>query len=190
MEISVSAGAFISLAMAILILPFKWLLAWVLAAFVHELFHYIALRLCGISVYETRITAVGASMIVCIHSGWKAVICALAGPFGGLVLLLLLRWMPRTALCGLFQTMFNLIPIYPFDGGRALKALLTGLFPQNPRLANKVETAIIILFLLFIAFISVKYRLGVWGGVLFGSLFAHRRREKTLQTWRRKVTME
>lgn len=64
-----------------------------------------------------------------IHTGdmspAEAVICALSGPLGGLLLTLTIGYLPRLALCALVQSIFNLLPFYPLDGGRALRAMLT-----------------------------------------------------------------
>jgi Zn-dependent protease len=44
--------------------------------------------------------------------------CALAGPMGSFLVLLMSEVLPEAALCGLFQGAYNLLPIYPLDGGR------------------------------------------------------------------------
>lgn len=112
-------------ALALLLMPLRWLMAMALAAFVHELGHYVALRLCGVEVRDVRIGISGIRMSVGTMSGWQEIICSLAGPLAGLSLLIAGRWLPRTAVCACFHSAYNLLTVYPLDGGRAIRA--TGL---------------------------------------------------------------
>jgi membrane-associated protease RseP (regulator of RpoE activity) len=59
------------LALSLLILPLRWLLAVLLAGAVHELGHYVALRLCGVNVSNLRIGIGGARMTVGDMGRWQ-----------------------------------------------------------------------------------------------------------------------
>ena len=65
----------------------------------------------------------------------KQMICILAGPAGSLLLLLTAEYLPRLALCGLVQGLFNLMPLHPLDGGRALRCIMEGLFHSQTAVA-------------------------------------------------------
>ena len=114
------------LALAVLILPLQWLIAAFLAASVHELGHYLALRLCRVPVHGVRIGVAGMRMQVGDMGRVQNLICALAGPIAGLSLLLLSQWLPRTAVCACIHSAYNLLPVYPLDGGRALRSIFLG----------------------------------------------------------------
>lgn len=124
------------LALSLLILPFQWVFASILAASFHELCHFGAIRLVGGAVRRIHVGVRGAQMDVCGLSIGKELFCALAGPMGGLLLLFAARWLPRTAVCAGFQSLFNLLPIYPLDGGRAMRCGAKLLLPLP--LADKV----------------------------------------------------
>ncbi len=138
--VSVTPGFLIQLATAILLLPINWVAAWLFAAVFHESCHYIVLRLYNVRVFSMRIGFSGAIIETEPMQPKQELLTALAGPFGGLVLLLLIRIFPRIAICALLQSLFNLLPIYPFDGGRALRASISWLraktLSEKP-LANK-----------------------------------------------------
>ena len=121
----------IVLALGILVLPLQWVGAAVLAAAIHEAFHYLAVRLCGGEIMGFTVGISGAKLAVRGLSNGQEIFCALAGPMGGLLLLLGLRWIPRTALCAAFQSVFNLFPVYPLDGGRALRCGLEWWLPPE-----------------------------------------------------------
>ncbi len=124
-----SAGLCLLLALMLLQLPIQWVAAVMAAAAVHEICHAIAVVLCGGSIRSVSLGARGARMDVAIPSPVKELLCALAGPMGSLLLLLVGNWFPRLAICGAFHGIYNLLPVYPLDGGRALRcaaALLPG----------------------------------------------------------------
>ena len=127
--ISVRAGFYIHLCLCILLLPIHWVIAWMAAATVHELSHCLCLRLLKVRIYHITISSFGAKIQTEFISEMKQFVASLAGPAGGLLLLLLSNWFPRLAICGFLQSVYNLVPIYPLDGGRALCAVILRLFP-------------------------------------------------------------
>lgn len=120
----ISGGFLLVLALMFLVLPLKWLLAASAAAIFHEMCHYLAIRVCSGKTTKITLCVSGARMTLPQIGPGKEMICALAGPAGGLLLLLFAKWIPKIAVCAAFQSLFNLLPIYPLDGGRAMQGLL------------------------------------------------------------------
>lgn len=134
-----------------LIFPFQWIVSWFFAAGIHELCHYVALRLCKVNVSHIKIGILGAVITTeQITSGAVEMLCALAGPAGGLILLIFARLLPSVAICALFQSLYNLLPIYPLDGGRALYNFLVLFFSEDRALRIYCVIKILILLSLFI----------------------------------------
>lgn len=119
-----SGTALLCAAAMLLILPLKWVAAIICAAGFHEFCHYLAIRLCGGTVYRLNITHHGAVMETGALSEHQELFCALAGPAGSFLLFFCYPWIPRISLCALIQGVFNLLPVYPLDGGRAVRSLL------------------------------------------------------------------
>lgn len=111
------------LAAASLLLPLRWLLALLLAVTVHEAGHFAAINLVGGEIHKISFRWIGAEINTGMLPPWQEFLCSIAGPLAGSSLILTARIFPEAAVCGLMQTFFNLIPIYPLDGGRALRAL-------------------------------------------------------------------
>ena len=119
-------GAFL-----LLTLPLNWLASALAAAAFHELCHAAAIMLLGGRIWSIRIGAGGAVMETEPLESGKELICALAGPAGSLLLVTLFRIFPRIAVCALVQAAFNLLPVFPLDGGRALRCMLVRFCPKQ-----------------------------------------------------------
>lgn len=130
-------GSFlILLALMLLILPFQWILAAIVAGLFHECCHYWAIRIMKGHVYGVRLGFGGAKMEVEPMEPPKELIAAVAGPFGSALLVLLAKWMPRLAVCGLCHCLFNLLPLFPMDGGRVLRSAIRLFLPREK--ANRI----------------------------------------------------
>lgn len=123
-RITVTGGAYIWLCLLILTLPVNWVIAAIVAGLCHELSHLFALYMLGIPVYAMEIGGRGAKLETGAMEEWEELICAIAGPAGSLFLLLVSLWLPRIALCGLFQGLYNLIPLGNLDGGRVIRCVI------------------------------------------------------------------
>ena len=121
---AISPSACILAAMMLLLLPLRWIICALIAAVFHEICHALAVYFCGGKIEELSVGDRGAVMRADALHPVKKLICVLAGPIGGLLLVLLVRWIPRIAFCALVQSAYNLLPIYPLDGGRALRCIL------------------------------------------------------------------
>ena len=120
-RVRVEGGVGIVLGLAVLLLPLRVLLGIVLATAVHELGHLAAMYFLGVPVLGINLHPGGARIEAGPMEPGEEILCALAGPVAGAVTIFAWKWFPELALAGLVQTVFNLIPIYPMDGGRVAR---------------------------------------------------------------------
>jgi len=123
-------GAFFLGSGMLLLLPVRWWTGAMLAAGIHELAHIFALRCCGVDIVSITIGGMGVIIETGPISRGREALCALAGPLGSFALVLLGSLFPEAAVCGLLQGGFNLLPVYPLDGGRAVRVILPELFSR------------------------------------------------------------
>jgi len=180
-QLGISAGACVGMALLLLVLPVNWLVAAAGAAVFHELCHGIAVKLCGGNLRCLRIGGSGAVMVAESMGLGTELICVLAGPLGGLLLLGTARWFPRLALCAGFHSVYNLLPMYPLDGGRALRCILRMRFPpQKAMLIGNVVEEICLFAIWTLAFLgAIWLRLGIMPVALALSLHLRYRKIKT-----------
>ena len=178
---AVMPSFYILLALTVLILPIRWVGAWVVAAFFHELCHYAVLRLFHCKVYSVQVHACGAIMQTEPLRSLVEILSSLAGPLGGFALLLFARHFPAIAICGFFQSFYNLIPLFPLDGGRAVCALTRKIFPNRiaDRIIMIIENAVAIIFLLIGIYGTFLLKLGTMPLVLSAVLILQNKKRKT-----------
>lgn len=160
-NVRISAGFFLLLAIMLMILPIQWVFAMMVAGMIHELFHLLAIYLLGGTANSISIGLRGTVIEMQEMKPAKELVCALAGPIGSGLLLVTLQWFPRLAICGTMHCLFNLLPLYPFDGGRVLRSLIN-LCIHPKRSGGLWKWSQIVIHLVFAALgviLAVKYQI-------------------------------
>lgn len=170
---SVNPSVYILGAFLLLTVPLQWLAAAVLAAAFHECCHWAAIMILGGSVRAVSVGIHGAVLKIHLEGSGREVLAALAGPVGSLLLLHLYRGFPEIALCGLVQGLYNLLPVYPLDGGRILRCCLEHFCPE---MRNRVESVCYWLLLLMCLLASVFTKWRIFALLLMVSLSLRRKR--------------
>lgn len=170
-QIKPSAVAFLCVFYAVDPIGMFWPI--VSMAALHEAGHYLALRCSGVPVRQLSLRASGAVMETGSMNYWTEALCAAAGPVVNLLLFFLLRQThARFALASLGLAAFNLLPVWPLDGGRILRALLLHSFSLE--IVQRAER--IVCFVLQVslcaaaAWATCCKHLGLWPALLAGLL--------------------
>ena len=161
-KLRIDAGFFLWSAALLLLLPINLAAAATMASAFHELFHYWTTRLLGGNILSITVGASGARMLTSPLPPAKQLIAVLAGPAGGILLAALIRWFPLLGLCGLIQSIYNLLPIRSLDGGQALQCTMELAFTKATADAVCKTAEILCICLLTAAgvYAAVVYSLG------------------------------
>jgi Zn-dependent protease len=106
----------------LLLFPLNWILGWVVAAAFHELCHGIAVYFTGGKIRKMHFSTLAILLNTDSMPPGKELISALAGPAGSLLLMVCTISIPEIGLSAAMQGLINLLPVFPLDGGRALRA--------------------------------------------------------------------
>lgn len=160
---NISGSFCVVLAITLLMIPFPWVVSWCLASLLHELLHYLSVRICRRRVFHIQLGAGGAIMQSEPLEPWQEAFCSLSGPLAGVMLAFAGKWFPRLAICGIFQSLYNLLPIYPLDGGRAMRGILAWIFRgmKGERVADYIEKCIVMVLIAIAVYSSIFLDLGL-----------------------------
>lgn len=139
---------------------------------VHELAHAAVLLLLGGRIESVRLSFAQVELRAGLLSDRTELWSTAAGP--GINLLcgwLFRRWMPAFAAVSLLLALFNLLPVWPLDGGRLLRTLLRMRWGAAGVNASQTLGLLFGLGLLAGAvFAARRWDAGVWPAVTAGAL--------------------
>lgn len=139
---------------------------------VHELAHAAVLLLLGGRIESVRLSFAQVELRTGLLSDRSELWSTAAGP--GINLLcgwLFRRWMPAFAAVSLLLALFNLLPVWPLDGGRLLRTLLRMRWGAAGVDASQTLGLLFGLGLLAGAvFAARRWDAGVWPAVTAGAL--------------------
>lgn len=117
------------------------------ALLLHECAHYLMAVLLGCRIGSLKLLPYGCSMdIQGMDSLWDEFLIALSGPVCSLVCFMGCRMIPDAAdfsEANMYIALFNLLPVYPLDGGRVLNGLLA-MAGRSPRRSLRIFSAIML----------------------------------------------
>lgn len=153
--------------------PMKTFWPFLFSAALHEGGHLLAMFLCDVKVHTLRLRASGAVISADAMPYWKELLVAAAGPFVNLLLLLAsTRNNALMAVVNLCLFVYNLLPIYPLDGGRILHALMYMLLPPNAAetMIKTVQILCVGAIVLLSCYMTCVWHAGLWPMIVAGML--------------------
>lgn len=150
-KITADPNLWIGLSVMLLLVPISWMIAWITATLIHELFHCLGVLICGNRILHVYVGVNGARIETDESEPWKELISLLAGPLGALIVLIFACQLPRVAICVLVQSVYNLLPLAELDGGQILlrlSALITS--PQKAETICDIGRMVTCALVLFI----------------------------------------
>lgn len=154
-----------------LFVPMQWTIGWTIAVLIHELGHLAILFIFRVKIHAIYIGAFGTEIETDAMHPIAEAVCAISGPGVGLLAVLLREKIPFAAVSAVIQSAYNLLPVFPLDGGRVVNALMAFFLPHDVAagISRKISQLAIAVVFICGLFVSTKYHLGFWP-VLFPAL--------------------
>lgn len=157
------------IALSLILGRFSFVFALFIIAFIHELFHVFAARLFNLKISEIKILPVGCyAKINDLESinRIEQVIVLLLGPLSFFFTRAIITYLYRIDVISiygfreyneinLFMMIFNLLPIFPFDGGRILKIVLSSCISEKKSLILSSFIGFIIAIVFFLRLMRI-----------------------------------
>ena len=155
---------------------------YVVVLYLHEYGHYLALKKLGYDAEQMIFSVYGSALKTSNH--YKArdeILIALAGPLVNIILIICtvaLWWVfpsiyffTRTfVICNVVVLFFNILPIYPLDGGRVLLSALSTKIKRN-KLEKTSSKACLVLGLILLVLFIISIFLKINCNLLFIGVF-------------------
>ena len=129
--VCISPFVYLQVAALILLLPLQWVFALAVSICVHEISHMLMFRFLNLPINGIEVYPTGIRILSPPLTSREELLCAAAGPIGGGVLIFLVEIFPMIAICAAFHTLYNLLPIRYFDGGRILRSFCEWKLPRR-----------------------------------------------------------
>ena len=137
---------------------------YLLSVAFHEAAHLAAMLALHIPVYGIRFGLRGAEIRAVSLPYRQELVVSAAGPSVNFLLLWLsVRRYPMLSFVNLTLLVYNLLPIYPLDGGRILRSLLRSFLPF--KVAEVVERVCVLSCFALITAFSLYLSFGLQGGM-------------------------
>lgn len=137
----------------------------ILAAMCHEAGHLTAILLCRKKITGVSVGVCGATIETGSMSYRQEIVCAIMGPVVNFLLCCLcIREYALFGMLNFVLFLYNILPLYPLDGGRALRAALLMKLPEE-RVRRIVHmTGMVITFALMAgtACLVGHFQCGLW----------------------------
>lgn len=145
--------------------PMQTFLPFLFSVALHEMGHLLMLRFCKIDIQTIRLRAFGAQIVTEPLGYREEFAVAAAGPaFNFLLLILCSKKMPMVALVNLCLLAYNLLPIFPLDGGRMIRALLSMLLPERTVhiLEQLIKISCLGILVCLCCYLTCVWHAGLW----------------------------
>lgn len=168
-------------------LPFTFIIAIFASVLIHELAHAFVAKRLGWTVYKIEVGLFTGSASVDTNIPEKdSIPVVAAGPISNLILAIvsiplylalagvnpfLDRLLNDLFVVNIFMFIFNILPIYPMDGGRLLKDFLFLRMRNNRILAKKISGSVSLIFSLGLLTLSIVFFAPIT--ILFSLLFIY-----------------
>jgi Zn-dependent protease len=168
-------------------LPFTFIIAIFASVLIHELAHAFVAKRLGWTVYKIEVGLFTGSASVDTNIPERdSIPVVAAGPISNLILAIvsiplylalagvnpfLDRLLNDLFVVNMFMFIFNILPIYPMDGGRLLKDFLFLRMRNNRILAKKISGSVSLIFSLGLLTLSIVFFAPIT--ILFSLLFIY-----------------
>ncbi len=150
-------------------------------SFLHELFHVLSARMFNIPAERIDINFFSGTARIKLKEGYRpveSIIISLAGPFANLILFSIfstlnlffpmIEFFQMGSIINLILLVVNLIPVYPLDGGRALRDFLFINFSkEKAKYISRMVTILIGVIIIVINIISLSLIVALFSVMFF-----------------------